>query len=280
LKLIASAADKTVQFMHQTAREFLIRIIPKAELLKFEISDIVNKAIATMWVRYLMLCFTSPSMQDKFSKIESWSLEDFRAYAEYLNEWPSIEYSLRFISDHHDLCDRPEEVSHLVTRLIRQLSDDQTSYFLGRFIDFRFGHNYGQAISVSGHQETSENIQYNTLNAAAEPNLPHIVEALLLTCTQDAPHAQRKTPLMISAQKGLTGVTRLLLDRSVEKDAKDNSQRTALHYAADYASGGEAIVRLLVDQGVDKTIRDSNSEKALHLAVKKWWVTPLQRLLS
>ncbi|KAF8545002.1 hypothetical protein BDD12DRAFT_331912 [Trichophaea hybrida] len=72
--------------MHQTAREYLIRTIPNASSLMFDLSDDAHRALATMWVRYLILCFTCPRMQNGFSKISSWSSEDFRAYAEYLNK--------------------------------------------------------------------------------------------------------------------------------------------------------------------------------------------------
>ncbi|KAF8537128.1 hypothetical protein BDD12DRAFT_746119, partial [Trichophaea hybrida] len=103
-RLIAFAADETVQFIHQTAREFLIKTIPNSSNLKFQISDKVHRTITKTWVRYLMLCFTSPTMRDRFSKIESWGPRDFRAYVEYLNQWPLIDYTLRYIKDHHDHC--------------------------------------------------------------------------------------------------------------------------------------------------------------------------------
>jgi ankyrin repeat protein len=58
-----------------------------------------------------------------------------------------------------------------------------------------------------------------------------------------------------------------LLDRDDDKDTKDNSGRTALHYAAE--NGDEAIVQLLVEQGANKRIRDDSKETALHIAVMK-----------
>ncbi|KAF8542365.1 hypothetical protein BDD12DRAFT_385345 [Trichophaea hybrida] len=259
--------DETVQIMHQTAREFLIRTIRDASKLHFNITDKAHKTITTMWVRYLKLCFTSPSMQDGFAKSTSWSPNDFRDYAEYLNEWPLIEYIFRYIKDHLDLCERNEEVSQLVMNLIRQMADNQASYFLASFLDFRLGHNKGQEIAVNEHQETSENIIYSTFNAAAEPKLPHVVKALLLTCAQNSPDAELKTPLIISAQKGLVGATKLFLGGNIEKDAQDNLGRTALHYAAE--NGSEAIVRLLTEQFADKQIEDNNKETALHIAVEQ-----------
>ncbi|KAF8540605.1 hypothetical protein BDD12DRAFT_980219 [Trichophaea hybrida] len=260
-------ADETVQFMHQTAREFLIRTIPDASKLQFEITDKAHGTIITTSVRYLMLCFTSPRMPDDISKITSWSPSDFRAYAEYLNEWPLVEYALRYIKDRFDLCSQDKEVSQLVTALFRQLIDNPASHFLGSFIEYCLGYNNRQAIPVSEYQETSEKMKYNTLNAAAEPKLAHIVEALLLTCTQDAPHAEQKTPLIISAQKGLAGATQLFLDHGIDKDAKDNSGWTALHHAA--GNGWEAIVQLLMGQDANKRIRDNHRKTALHIAVEK-----------
>ncbi|KAF8248602.1 hypothetical protein K440DRAFT_599937, partial [Wilcoxina mikolae CBS 423.85] len=260
--------NETVQFMHQTAREFLIRTIPDASNLKFDISDMAHKAITATLIRYLMHCFSSPRFRDYFSKIESWSPNDFRAYAEYLNEGPLIEYSIRYIKDHDDICGWNEEIAQLLTSLIRQLADNQSSYFLGSFINFRFKHDYGQIIHVNEHQETSENMKYCIFDAAAELKVPHIQEALLLTCTQDAPLAERKTHLIISAQKGLAGATRIFLNLNVDKDAKDNSGWTALHHAVENES--EAVVRLLVEQGANTRIRDNCQETALHIAVKKF----------
>jgi len=249
--------------MHQTARDFLIRTIPAASKL-----DEAHTIITTTWIRYLTFCFTCPRIQDDFAKIGSWSPSNFRAYAEYLNEWPLMEYTLRYIKDHLDLCGANEEVSQLVTALIRQLANNQASYYLGRYMEFCCRQKNGQAIPVNEHQETSKNIVYRTLNAATkEPKLPHTVEALLLTCTESAPDTERKTPLIISVQKGLTGAAQLFLDRNIDKNARDSAGRTALHYATE--NKREAIVQLLVTQNVNTRIGDNYGKIALHIAVEK-----------
>jgi len=264
---MASVVDETVQFMHQTAREFIIQTIPDASQLQFEITDMAHKTVAATWVRYLILCFTSPCMQEGFSKITSWAESDFRAYAEYLNEWPLIEYTLRFMKEHLHLCGSNEEVTQLVTTLIRLLTDNQASYFLGRSLGCHLGLSNEKDIPVNEQQEASENIIYSTLNAAAEPKLPHVVEALLLTCAQNCPDVEQKTPLIRSAQKGLIGATQLFLNKNIEKDAKDNLGRTALHYAAE--NGSEAIVQLLMEQRANDQIKDNQKKTALHIAVEK-----------
>jgi ankyrin repeat protein len=135
-------------------------------------------------------------------------------------------------------------------------------------MEFCCGQKNEQAIPVDEHQEISENIIYYTLNAATEePTLPHTVEALLLTCTESTPDTERKTPLIISAQKGLTGAARLFLDRNIDKDAKDNAGRTALHHATE--NQREAIVRLLMEQNVNIEIQDNYGKIPLHIAVAK-----------
>jgi len=208
-------------------------------------------------------------MRDRFSKIKRWSQNDYRGYAECLNEWPLIDYALRFIKENQNRCGQKGRVLELVTTLVQQLIDDQASYFLGSFMSSEAAR-YSLTGTLFGRKRKS--IKYNTLNAAAElPELPH-AKALLLTCTQDDGHAERKTLLIISAQKGLTAATRLFLDQNVDKDAKDNSGRTALHYAAENCD--EAIVRLLVEQGAKKNINDNRGLMPVQLAVANMYVSP------
>ncbi|KAA8900228.1 hypothetical protein FN846DRAFT_989152 [Sphaerosporella brunnea] len=291
-------ADGTVQFMHQTARDFLIRAIPDASNLKFDISgEEANGAITITLIRYLTRCVTSPTMQDRFAKIKSWGPREYRDYAEYLNGWPLIDYALRYIEEHRDLCSQNKSVPELITALVRQSTDNLASYFLGSFVDFRVRQNNRQSTAAKATYQASyflgsvmsfcfgqnkykaacEDIKYNTLNAAAEPKLPHAWKALLLTCTQENSHAESKSPLILSAQKGLIDSMRLLLDQNLDKDAQDNSGRTALHYAAE--NGDEAIVRLLVEHGASDRLKDKNGKIALELAVKKLYVSPALLLL-
>jgi hypothetical protein len=237
----------------------------------FEISDEEsNREITTPLIQYLMLCFTSRILRDRFSKAEEWSLKDFRAYAEYLNEWTLIEYALRYIAEDRDRWDQDNSVPELVATLVRRLTNHQASHCFGNFIAFCVGPNHGKIIPFNEQQTASENIQYNTLNAAAELKLSQVANAFLLTCTQDDPHAERKMPLMISVQKGLPEATRLILGLNVDKDAQDNSGRTALHYAVERED--EVIVKLLVEQGAESRIPDRSNVTALKLSLKKLYV--------
>jgi hypothetical protein len=200
------------------------------------------------------------------SKVEEWTRNAYRTYAEYLNEWPLIEYALRHIKELRSRDRLQGRYLQIVTTLIRRLTDDPTSSFLGSFMDFRYGEN--------NFSDLSEEIKYSTLNAAGElPELPH-AKGLLLTCIDDWVQVEGKTPLMISAQKRLPEATRLLLDRNSNKDAQDNNGRTALHYAAE--NGDEAIVQLLVEIGANKTMVDNSGYTACKMATDNLYA-PLVR---
>ena len=260
--------------MHQTVREFIIRAVPRAANLKFEISDkVIASTVTPTLARYLMLFATSPTMRNRFTQIESWSPEDYRAYAEYLDEWPLIDYALFSIKAYRVYCGRYGSVAGLVTTTLQKLTENQATYFL---VDLHTGGNDRQATQVKKYQATSQDIKYRTLNAAANPPLLHAVKALL-TCTQKDGHSKGDTPLIISAKKGLPGATQVFLDQNFDVNTTDSVGRTALHYAA-WGVGGcaplhaaamigrEALACLLVDRGADVTRIDGDGRTLLHAA--------------
>jgi hypothetical protein len=112
--------------MHQTVREFIIRAVPLAAKLTFDISDeAANKTITATLAGYLMIFFTSPAMRDRFSQNKSWSPGVSRAYAEYLNEWPLISYALLFIEEYRDRYGQGENAPELVTATLQKLTENQ-----------------------------------------------------------------------------------------------------------------------------------------------------------
>ena len=265
--------------MHQTVREFISLAVPRATNLRFEIHDeLANRKITTTLSRYLILFFSSPAMQDRFSQIEDWNTDEYRAYAEHLNEWPLVDYALLSIKGHRDRSGQDESVPDVITTTVQKLTKNQATYFLGSFVALHTGGNDSQATQVNKYQATSQDIEYRTLNAAAEPLLPHAARALL-TCTQKDGYTEGKTPLIISAQKGLPAATQLFLNRldlNVDVNATDNIGRTALHYAAE--NSDEIIVGILIKSGAKKSIQDGNGLLAIELAVDNTYIsspTPL-----
>lgn len=77
-----------------------------------------------------------------------------------------------------------------------------------------------------------------------------------------------KTPLHWAAYNGHKELTRLLLEKGADPEAKDTERagRLALHFAAD--NGHEAVVGLLLDFGANVNSRDKNGWTALHSAAR------------
>jgi len=273
-KLIVCAADETVQFMHQTVREFISLAVPRATNLRFEIHDErANRTITTTLSRYLILFFSSPAMRARFSQIEDWNPDEYRAYAEYPNEWPLVDYALLSIKGYRDRSGQDAKAPDAITATVQELTKNQATYFLGSFVALHTGGNDSRAAQVNKYQATSQDIEYRTLNAAAEPLLPHAARALL-TCTQNNGYTEGKTPLIISAQKGLPAATQLFLDhldQNVDVNATDNKGRTALHYAAQ--NSDEIIASLLIKRGANKHLQDGNGVLAVELAVDNTYIS-------
>jgi len=278
-KLIVCAVGGTVQFMHQTVREFIIRTVPRAVNLKFEISDEAANRITTTLARYLMLFFMSPTliMRNRFAQIESWSPEDYRAYAEYLDEWPLIDYALHSIKEYRERCNQDGSAAGLVTATLQKLTENQATYFLGSFVDLHTGGIGRQAIQANKYQATSQDIKYRTLNAAANPPLLNAVKALL-TCMQEDSHTKGDTPLIISAKKGLPGATQVFLDQNFDVNTTDGVGRAALHCAA--AVGHGTVARLLVDRGADVKAVDKGRWTPLHIAANSGHETVARLLVD
>jgi hypothetical protein len=213
--------------------------------------------------------------------IKSWSSEDYRSYVRYLDEWPGIKYTLHNLKFHRDLCGQNEAVSQHVTTLVRKLAGNQASYLLGNWIAFHFGQinstltglllpltrtmRLEKSIRVHKYQATAENFKYNTLNAAAELMLHSVLETLLLLCTRYNDHADNKTPLIISAQKGLAAATQYLLDIDSDVNAIDDSVQTALHYAV--KNRDQVIVRMLLEWEANKRTMDNSGRLGHPIAV-------------
>ncbi|KAH9012837.1 A designed selected ankyrin repeat protein in complex with the Map kinase Erk2 [Lactarius deliciosus] len=81
------------------------------------------------------------------------------------------------------------------------------------------------------------------------------------------------TPLHHAAFYGHIEFVRILLERNVETNARDEEGSTPLHHAtypegfrAGWWGGSPDVVRLLLDHGADACLRDNDGNTALHWA--------------
>lgn len=73
--------------------------------------------------------------------------------------------------------------------------------------------------------------------------------------TQEAMDANGNTLLHIAVQQGLKGISKLLLRRLADINAKNHAGNTPLHYAFEY--GFEELGNYLISKGADPTIQNA-----------------------
>jgi len=254
-----------------------------------------------------MLCFGSPDMQEKFLEIKTWSPSDIRTYAEYLNKWPLLDYSLRYLKEHHDhfqdhYAQDEHDLVHIAT-LIRSLTHNYASHFFGSWIAFRFR----QTKSIPGLLKNSvlrreraksiprvlkdlvlrremsiklrqpslthndrveaERFHWDILNAATDLGLDRVVQCLLILCTEDVGREYNETPPLIIAAQKGLVPATRLL---LEQTQFINATDSKGRTALHHAAAiiNEEIMSLLVERGADKRIQDDDGATAQHLVVK------------
>lgn len=80
------------------------------------------------------------------------------------------------------------------------------------------------------------------------------------------PKCSFRAPLIIAAVRGDIKLVKLLLERGVDLEARDQKKRTALIAAA--SGGRTGIVKLLVEKGADLQARDMDNDTALIKAAR------------
>jgi len=269
------AADRTVQLMHQTAREFLLRITQHTPGSQFDLSSPkAHGVIATTSIQYLMLCLGSPdtSVKDTLSHIKSWGSHEFRGYATYLSQWPWINYATCNLHYHQELCDRGEHVLRLVDKLVKRLTRIPGIAFLGKWVANQHGKNKSLLSLMRGmaswtalrhilNDSTSDVFNYRVLDAAAALDLPQVFELV-----QTVLEISDEGLLISSVTKGLAAASRELIKRSDNINAVDTAGRSALHHAAE--NGDVSMVRLLKEKGAAWHIRDNRGTRPIDVAAK------------
>ncbi|KAI9888491.1 MAG: hypothetical protein M1814_006882 [Vezdaea aestivalis] len=86
------------------------------------------------------------------------------------------------------------------------------------------------------------------------------------------------TELSAASFFGHETITKLLLDKGADIEAKDNYERTALHLAAE--NGHEAVVKLLLEKGADAEAKDEYESTALHRAAENGHEAVVKLLLE
>ncbi|KAH7111345.1 hypothetical protein B0J11DRAFT_447573, partial [Dendryphion nanum] len=97
--------NRTVQFMHQTVREYFLR--PDRSVVKSQFSIDEEEAhirISITCIRYMLLYTANTAVVGDFRDIRSWTPEGFENYAKYLDERPLLNYALSYLEQHVKGC--------------------------------------------------------------------------------------------------------------------------------------------------------------------------------
>ncbi|KAA8893235.1 hypothetical protein FN846DRAFT_229021 [Sphaerosporella brunnea] len=249
--------DGTIQFMHQTAREFFLQSAGYIGESKFKMGNLhdVHQKLSNVFIQYLRVC--SAAIPSMIGPPTSWGSEQYEAIAESLNQKPLLNYIVPHLKQHINGCRPADTISSLFSQLMAELVDNPVSYLLEGNMD---------GIFSERPQLPAAHFGRYLLHAAARRNFTGAAEVALIAGADVEARLHGKTPLIVAAERGDDLTVRLLTMPiwHAEKEASDNFGRTALHWAA--SKGHDSTVRLLVGIGARKEARDQASKTPLHLA--------------
>lgn len=246
-------------------------------------------------------------MQEQYLQKKTWSPSDIRTYVEYMNEWPLLDYSLRYLKDHYDHsqdhhAQHEDDLAHVAT-LIRSSIDNYASHFFGSWIAFRFRQTKpipGLLKNLVLHQERTksiptflkdlislqkgsmklrqssltskerveaERVYWAILNAAADLESNWAVQCLLIPCTDDVSREYNEIPPLIITAQKGLVPATRLL---LEQNVDINATDSSGRTALHHAALTlrEEIISLLLEWGIDKSIKDNDGVTAQLLVVK------------
>lgn len=131
------------------------------------------------------------------------------------------------------------------------------------------------AALASGHKDTISAL----LGAESTVVYDCDVSAILTTRTAfEGLVYKRRSPLTWAAQHGLTGLVKWILESGIDPDTRDSENYTALYRAA--RSGHTDVLQLLLDCGADVDKRLKNNETALWVAREQGHIRAVSVLLK
>ncbi|GIC84980.1 uncharacterized protein Aud_000807 [Aspergillus udagawae] len=274
---------KTVQVIHQTAREFLLKHSKNtAGSNSWADRNDAHKHISIICLRYLMfcaICATEDMPTCTSSNLDYWTSEDFQRYTKYLDERPVAVYALQHLSHHLNNCLDDTDVLNIRSQCLGLLTCNMAAAYL---LEKRITSYLNTTIIEKNTEqvEAAREFRDEALYAAVCNNFL-IATKILLTLGSDVNLKDEHDRSLLSraAAHGYRDMVALLLSqRNVVANPKDVNRRTPLSLAAE--RGYAAIVALLVnrtDVTVDST--DTMGRTPLSLAAEQGH-TPVVALLA
>lgn len=121
--------------------------------------------------------------------------------------------------------------------------------------------------------DARDHFKYTPLHMAAESGTADIVKLLIEKGGADvnALTEYKQTPLHRAAGQGMADAAALLIQKGANVSARDMTQNTPLHVAAEYGDKGaagrgnnEELIKLLIENGADINARNNTGDTPLH----------------
>lgn len=240
-----AAARNSVQVMHQTVREFFLRSDGLVATSNFKMSERdAHICISITCIRYIILC--ASTIGERLPNIESWTAQNFKQCAQYLEEMAFATYALDYLNFHIDGCQEDAYVTDITSKFIDELINGPNVYLLGYWATLRLK----QASFMNKSSDAGTDTLNRILYAAVKEGYPIAAEvSLIVGADVIATDEKERTPLHYAAENGYGAVARLLLDNGANFLGKDNLGWTPISLAA--TRGHETVVRLLLERGAD-----------------------------
>ena len=262
---ITRSKKQTVQFIHESVRDFLLKGNALHGLrpdLKNNFSGLSHEQLKQCCQNYME---TDISEYTQFTLSQTISSEDAASGRQLvLEKFPFLDYAVRNVLPHAD-------AAH----------GCGTSQ--GRFME-NFPVAYWNTLnnSIERYQTRRHTSDRNMLHILAERNLTSLIpieleRVQLFVINLRDKHGQ--TPLSLAAEKGHEAVVKLLLiTGQADVNSKNKHGRTPLWLAAE--KGHEAVVKQLLMTGqADVNSKDKNKQTPLLLAVEKGHEAVVRQLL-
>jgi ankyrin repeat protein len=301
--LAAVTKSETVQFIHESVRDFLIKDKGLHELwpdIGFDRESPGHEKLKQCCCLYMNQFLSGTSLSEL--SVQSWGLQK-----ETLDKFPFLEYTGQYVFYHANIAAKEHPQDGF-------LSSFPLSHWIGIHNAFESYpiRRYSQEASLiyiladSGHSELvrvrlreepqscspQESYKYPLFAAlangqkdtvAALLDLPSCVYRAIdlmegLNTRNDFKGYKGRTPLSWAAQEGRDTVAQLLLHNGAAIDEMDQAGHTALSRASQ--NGYEAVARLLIERGADVNAGGIDGQTPLLLASKNGRVAVVKLLIE
>ncbi|GFF40652.1 ankyrin repeat and protein kinase domain-containing protein 1 [Aspergillus udagawae] len=289
---LTKSKQPTVQFIHESVRDFLVKERGLHELwpdLGFEWESSSHETLKKCCGSYLNHTSVRASISNVFP-------HGHNLLPEISNEYPFSEYASQHVLYHANAAAGavPQDeflssfpmsywisVNNLFEKFgIRLYSSDASLFYI--LADKGFPELIRARLKKDPHIHVpGERYGYPLFAALANGN-KDVVAALLnspssvsngvditegLNCRKDLKQYTYRTPLSWAAQEGRTSIIKLLLQTETTVDDMDAKGRTPLSRASE--NGHEAVAELLIGKGADVNVRDNKGWTPLSHALEK-----------